>query len=325
MRQQFLDSIDHRDDIRSGLPLNVQDDCGSLVHPGGLPGVLGVVEDGGDIGQLDGGAVLVGDDERSVIRAGEQLVVGSNLVRLMSAVEVSLGLIDVGGDDGRAQVLQIEAVGGHRRGVRLNPDSRFLSAADADQADPWQLRNFGRQPRVGQVLDLRQRKIRRSQGESQDGGVGWIGLTVDGRSRQVRRKVCARGIDGLLHFLFGDIDTQAEVELQRDDRAAVGARGSHLLESGHLSELTFERRGHRGRHHVRAGAGIEGNDLNDGIIHLRQRRNGQLRIPHRACQQDTHHQHGGGHRPENEDPGRVHLLVGNLRWRRWGHNILFGG
>ena len=184
------------------------------------------------------------------------------------------GLIDVGGDDGRAQILQIEAVRGHHRGIGLNPDGRLLSAADADQTDTGQLRDLRREPGVGEILDLRERKFRRSQRQRQDRRVGRIGLAVDRRGRQVRRQVRTRSVDRLLHFLFGDIDTQAEVELQRDHRASVGAGGSHLLESGHLSELTLQRRGHRRRHHVRAGAGIERNDLNDRIIHFRQRRNG---------------------------------------------------
>ena len=46
LRQQLFDSIDDRDDVRAGLPLNIQDDRGSLVHPGGLADVLGVVDHG---------------------------------------------------------------------------------------------------------------------------------------------------------------------------------------------------------------------------------------------------------------------------------------
>ena len=110
LRQQLLDAIDDRDDVRARLPLNIQDDRRNLVHPGGLADVLGIVDDAGNVGQFDGSAVPVRDDERRIIAAGEQLVVGADLVGLMRSVEVSLGLIDVGGDDGRAQILQIEAV-----------------------------------------------------------------------------------------------------------------------------------------------------------------------------------------------------------------------
>src|ERR1035441_8330832 len=59
---------------------------------------------------------------------------------------------------------------------------------------------------VREILHLRQRKLCRSQSERQDWGVGWIGLAVNRRGRQVRREICARGIDGLLHLLLGHID-----------------------------------------------------------------------------------------------------------------------
>ena len=156
----MLDSIDDRDDVRARLPLNVQDDRRSRVHPGGLANIFRVIEDGGNLGQFDGSSVSVGDDEWSVIAAGEQLIGGSNLEGLMRSIEVAFGLIHVGGNDGGAQILQIDTVGRHRRGIRLNPDRRLLPAAYADQADPGQLRNLRRQPGVGKILDLRERKIR---------------------------------------------------------------------------------------------------------------------------------------------------------------------
>ena len=53
----------------------------------------------------------------------------------MRAVEAAFGLIDVGGGDRRAQVLEAQAVGGKRRGVGLDAHGRLLPAADADQPD----------------------------------------------------------------------------------------------------------------------------------------------------------------------------------------------
>ena len=66
-----------------------------------------------------------------------------------------------------------------------------------------------------------------------------------------------------------------EIELQGDDGAAVGAGRGHLLQAGHLAELPLERRGDRGGHHVGAGAGIEGDDLDGRVIHLGQSGDGQ--------------------------------------------------
>ena len=211
MRQQLFDSIDDRDNFRSGLPLNVQDDRRNLVHPGGLPGVLGVIEDSGNIGQMDWGAVLVCDDERSVIATGEQLVVCSNLIRLMRSIEVSFGLIDVGGDDGGTQILKIETVRSHRRGIRLNPDSGLLSASYADQTDTWQLRNLRRKPGVGEILNLRERQVGRSQGKRQDRGIGWIGLAVD-RSKALNKL----GPDGVLGQGIAPLDALGVLRMQME-------------------------------------------------------------------------------------------------------------
>ena len=88
--------------------------AGVVVHPGGLLDVLHAVDDVGHVGQPHRRAVAVGDDERPVVGARQQLVVGVDLVSLARAVEVALGLVDVGRDERGAQVLQVQAVGGQR-------------------------------------------------------------------------------------------------------------------------------------------------------------------------------------------------------------------
>ena len=95
LRQQRLDAVDDGDDVRAGLALDVQDDGRRLVHPRGLLDVLGVVDDGRHVGEVDGRAVPVGDDERAVLVAREELIVGADRVRLLRAVEGALGLVDV--------------------------------------------------------------------------------------------------------------------------------------------------------------------------------------------------------------------------------------
>ena len=117
LRQQLLDAVHHGDDVGARLALNVHDHRGSVVHPGGLADVLDVVLDVGHVGQLHRRAVPVGHDQRRVIRAGEQLVVGADLIDLVRAVKAALGLVHVGGHDGAAQVFQVEAVGGHQGGI----------------------------------------------------------------------------------------------------------------------------------------------------------------------------------------------------------------
>ena len=170
-----------------GLALNVQDDRPIGVHPRRQLGVLDAVDDGGDVGDADGRAVAVGDDDRPVLRAGLELIVVVDRPRLIGAVEVSLRLIDVGAGERRPQRLQAQAVRGERG--RIGPDAhrRTLAAADAHEADALQLRDALRHAGFGQLLDLRQRHRGRGERERQDRRIGGIGLAVDRRHRQVLR------------------------------------------------------------------------------------------------------------------------------------------
>ncbi len=61
------------------------------------------------------------------------------------------------------------------------------------------------------------------------------------------------------------------------------------VEAGHQAELAFEGRRDRGRHHVGTRAGVEGPDLDGGIIDFRQRRYGELLVSHDAGQNDGSH------------------------------------
>ena len=96
LRQQRLDTIDHRNDVGARLPLNVDDHRRRGVHPGGLAGILGAVHDRRHVLNTNGRAILIGDDDGLVAGAGQDLVVGADGVRLPRAVEIALGLIQVG-------------------------------------------------------------------------------------------------------------------------------------------------------------------------------------------------------------------------------------
>ena len=308
MRQQLLDAVHHLDDVGAGLPLDVDDHGRHLIHPGGLANVFDIVDDVGHLGEFHRGAVAVGHDQGAVIVGGEQLIVGADLVGLVRAVEIPFRLIDVGGDDGAAHVLEVEAVGGQHGGVHLDADGGLLSAADADQADAGQLRDLGGEAGVGQIFHARERFGLGGERQGQNRRVGGVGLGVDGRDREIGGKKRSGGVDGLLHLLLGDIDAEAEVELQGDDRAAVGAGGGHLLQAGHLAELAFQGRGDRRRHDVGAGAGVEGDHLDGGVVHLGQGGNRQLLVRHTSRQEDANHEEGCGNGPENEGPGRTHFF-----------------
>src|SRR5205823_3690639 len=138
-----------------------------------------------------------------------------------------------------------EAVRCERHRVHLDADRRALAAAEAHQADARGLGELGGEARVDQVLDLRQRQRRGADREGEDGRIRGVDLAVDRRHRQIGREEGARGVDRGLDFLLGGVEREGKRELQRNDRGAAGARGGHLSESRHLTELPFERRGDR--------------------------------------------------------------------------------
>ena len=238
-----------------------------------------------------------------------ELVVGVDGRGLRWAVEISLRSVDVEVADRRANVVDVEAVGGQRLGFDLHPHRRTVAAADADEADAAQLRNFLREPGFAQILELGERQRFRRHRERHDRRVGRVDLGIDRRGRQIARQQIVGRVDGGLDLLLGDVEAQIEAELQSDDRGAGGACRRHLVEARHLSELPLQRRGDRRRHHLRAGARIKRLHLDSGVVDLRQRRERQEGIGDEARQHDRRHQQRGADRTQDERFGDVHRIV----------------
>ena len=78
---------------------------------------------------------------------------------------------------------------------------------------PGQLRNLLREPRIGQILDLRQRHGLRGERKGQDRRIGRIDLGVDRRRRQIGRQEIAAGVDRRLDLLLGDVEVEIEARI----------------------------------------------------------------------------------------------------------------
>ena len=81
--------------------------------------------------------------------------------------------------------------------------------------------------------------------------------------------------------------------------SSVSSAGASVL-TLQFAELALQRGRDCRRHHIRAGAGIEGEHLDGRVVDLGQRRNGQLRISDDANQQDCSHQQRSRHRAQNK-------------------------
>ena len=243
---------------------------------------------------------MVGDHHVCEFLAGQELVVRIDLIILVRAVEISQRGIQTGGLQRGADVFQVYSVRRKRGGIHLHAHRGLLAAADAHQAHARQLGNFLREARVRKVFHLRERNRLGRQRQSQDRRVRGIGLAVNRWRGQIRGQIGLRGVDAGLHFLLGDVNIELERKLQDDDGASVGAGGRHLAEAGNLTKLPLERRRHCGSHYVWIGPGVKRDHLNCGVIHLGQRRDGQLREAHKSGEENREHQERGRDWPDNK-------------------------
>ena len=207
--QELFHAVDDFDHVRARLALDVHDDRGRRVGPRREVHVLRAVDDVRDVGQAYRRAVLVGDDEVAVFVGRAQLVVRVDRGSARRAVEAAFRLVHVGVGDCRAQLLEAEPVGGERFGVRAHAHGRALAAAQGDEADAGKLRNFLCEPRIDEVLHLRQRHRRRGDRERHDRRIGRIHFAVERRRRQIGGEQIAGRVDRRLHFLLGDVEAQA--------------------------------------------------------------------------------------------------------------------
>ena len=106
LRQNVLHAVNHRNNIRAGLPLNIQNHGGLLVGPCRLPNIFGSVDGGCHVAEPHGRSIAERDHDVAIALARKQLVVRANRIRLLLPVERPLGLVDVRVPQRRPQILQ---------------------------------------------------------------------------------------------------------------------------------------------------------------------------------------------------------------------------
>ncbi len=182
----------------------------------------------------------------------------------------------------------------------------FARPVDRDLRDARDLRHLRRDEVLGVLVDLVERQRRRGHGQREDGLIGRVHLPERRRRGQVGRQLAGGGRDGRLDVERRRIDVAVEVELQGDLRVPERAGRGHRVQAGDRRELLLERRRHRRRHRLRAGAGQTGGHLNRGEIDVRQIADGQGTIAEDAEEQDRQHQQAGHDRPADEEFREIH-------------------
>jgi hypothetical protein len=129
---------------------------------------------------------------------------------------------------------------------------RPLAAGERHQAHARDLREFLREARVGEVLDLGQRQGAGGKAEREDRRVGRVHLAVDRRRRQVLRQQVRAGVDRRLHPCSATSSGMARSNCSVITEAPPELDESICFRPGIWPELALERRGDRGGHHLGA-------------------------------------------------------------------------
>ena len=237
------------------------------------------------------------------------MIVGVNLPALVAILDQPLGAIGVVGGDRIAHLIHADAEAIQHGGVELHAHCRQRATANRHLADPGNLRQFLRDDGRGRIVHLPARQRFRSQRQDHHRCIGGIDLAIGRVGRQAGRQVGARRLDCRLYIARRAVNLATQFKLQGDIGAAQRGLRSDLGDAGNAPQRALQWRGHRRRHHLRAGARQAGRYRDGRKIHLRQRRHRQLLERHRTGQGNADGQQGGRHRTAYEQLGKTHYVT----------------
>ena len=305
-RQLGLDLVDRLDDVGAGLPVDDQQYRRIVVEEPAVVAVFDAVADLGHILQAQGCTVGVMNDQRFVVLGFFQLIVGLDLPQALAVLHRALGPAHVGIGDGVAHIVQRHAVLIERLGFEFDAHRRQRTAADLDLADPLHLGQALGQDGRSQVVELALFQHIRGQRQHHDRRLGRVDLLVGRHAAHTAGQQVTRGVDRRLHLTRRAVDVAVEVELQDHPCRALAGATAHGVDPGDGAEGTLKRRGHGGRHDLRAGTRQAGLHHDHRKVHLWQRRHRQQAEADTAQQHDRQAQQHGRDRTLDERTGKVH-------------------
>ena len=304
-RQRGLDTVHRGNDVRTGLPKKDQGNARLAVHESGGADVLDRILHVCDVGQFDGRAIPIRDDERLVIRRFEQLVVRPNVGGRVSVGELALRQIRVLLAQHRAHIFEAQTETVQLRGIDVHAHGGQRAAADGDIADALNLQQALLNDRGRGIVKLASAVNVRRERENHDRRVGGIDFAVGRVARQVGRQVSARGVDGRLHVARRAVNVPVQIKLQRDAGRAEIAGRSHFGDARDVAELPFQRRGDGRRHDFGTRTRQRRRHTDGREIHLRQRRDRQLQVSDDS-------RHDDGRREQRRADGTPDEWCGNV-------------
>ena len=133
-RKRGADAVHGIDDVGAGLAENNDEDGGLAVDEAGRAYVFRGVLDVRDIGQLDGGAIVVADHQRHVVHRLEKLVVGYDVGGGCAIGDLALGTVGILPAQHGGNVLQAETIVVELGRIHVHPHCRQRTAANGSPA-----------------------------------------------------------------------------------------------------------------------------------------------------------------------------------------------
>ena len=306
-RQQGAHALHRLDDVGTGLLVEDQQNGRFAIGRAIVAQILHRVDDLGHIAQPHRTTFAITKDQRDIVGRCSRLVVGLDLPGSVGIFQYPLGTVGVVRHHGCAHVLQRQAVCGQPFRVELDANCGQGATAQGHLSHPVNLRQSLRQHGGGHVIHLAPGHGLRGQRQDHDGCFGRIDFAIGGVAGHARRKQGPGGIDGRQDVAGSPVDVTVEFKLQGHPRVALGGKRGHLRHPCDRTQGAFQRRGHRRRHGLRAGAGQGGLNRDGRKLHLRQGCDRQLEIRQQTRQRHRQGEQRGRHWTSNEGGGKVHL------------------
>ena len=140
--QLTSNAIDGCDDIRAGLAEDDDRNRALAVQIAGGANILYRVGNLGHVGEMNGGSVVIADNERLVILRCRNLIIIQNVRRSRAVGDLALRQIRILQAQHGLQIGHGEAIAGQFRGVRIDAHGRECAASHADLAHSRNLRQL---------------------------------------------------------------------------------------------------------------------------------------------------------------------------------------
>ena len=187
MRKQRIYAVDRLNDIRRRLLQHVDQHGRLAVCEAGIAPIFQRVLDPGDVGEPYRSSLVVGDDQRPILRCLKQLVRGGQPPGQLVVRQLSLRAIRICRGERGADLVPTNIVFRQGSGIDLNTNRRTRTALDLNLADSADLRDLLIEDRVGNVIHPAPLLDIRSQSQAQYRLIRRIVLAVTGITRQVCR------------------------------------------------------------------------------------------------------------------------------------------